>query len=446
MTGSAARPGPDLVVGLGVTGRAVAAALTRRGRDVVVVDDRPTEATRAAAADLGVELVEAPDGDALEALVARAARLLPSPGVPDRHPAFVAARAHGTPVRSEFDLAGEWDDRPVLAVTGTDGKTTVTTVMADALARDGRRVALAGNTDVPLVAAIDDPRVELFVVEASSFRLGHSHRFAPRVATWLNLSPDHLDVHADLDAYVAAKARIFADQGPDDTAVVNADDPVVRRHGGAARRVTFSLVDGDVTVRDGLLVAGDEALLAVDELWRRFPHDVANALAAWASLRPVGASTAAVADALREFPGLPHRVQPVGERDGVRFYDDSKATVPHAVVAAVSGFDSVVLIAGGRNKGIDLSPLASVASHLRAAVAIGEAAPDVAAVLGGVGVDVAVAATMADAVALAADRARPGDAVLLSPGCASFDWYGSYGERGDDFAAAVRRLLGEVPA
>lgn len=446
MTGSAARPGPDLVVGLGVTGRAVAAALTRRGRDVVVVDDRPTEATRAAAADLGVELVEAPDGDALEALVARAARLLPSPGVPDHHPAFVAARAHGTPVRSEFDLAGEWDDRPVLAVTGTDGKTTVTTVMADALARDGRRVALAGNTDVPLVAAIDDPRVELFVVEASSFRLGHSHRFAPRVATWLNLSPDHLDVHADLDAYVAAKARIFADQGPDDTAVVNADDPVVRRHGGAARRVTFSLVDGDVTVRDGLLVAGDEALLAVDELWRRFPHDVANALAAWASLRPVGASTAAVADALREFPGLPHRVQPVGERDGVRFYDDSKATVPHAVVAAVSGFDSVVLIAGGRNKGIDLSPLASVASHLRAAVAIGEAAPDVAAVLGGVGVDVAVAATMADAVALAADRARPGDAVLLSPGCASFDWYGSYGERGDDFAAAVRRLLGEVPA
>jgi UDP-N-acetylmuramoylalanine--D-glutamate ligase len=437
-------PRPDLVVGLGVTGRAVAAALRRREREVVVIEDRPTDAARAAAAELDVELVEAPDADAVDALVARAARLLPSPGVPDRHPAFAAARVHGTAVRSEFDLAGEWDDRPVLAVTGTDGKTTVTTQMADALRRDGRRAALAGNTEVPLVAAIDDPDVELFVVEASSFRLGHSHRFRPRVATWLNLSPDHLDVHADLDAYVAAKARIFADQGPGDTAVVNADDPVVRGHGGAARRVTFSLVDGDVTVRDGALVAGGEVLCAVDELWRGFPHDVANALATWASLRPVGVAPGAVADALREFPGLPHRVQPVGERHGVRFYDDSKATVPHAVVAAVGGFDSVVLIAGGRTKGIDLSPLASVAPRLRAAVAIGEAAEQVAAVLRGAGVDVAVAASMADAVALAAGRARPGDAVLLSPGCASFDWYRSYGERGDDFAAAVRGLLTEV--
>ena len=440
---SSARRGPDLVVGLGITGRAVVDALVRRGREVVVVDDRPTDDTRAVTAALGVDLEVAPDADRLDALVARAARLLPSPGVPDRHPVFAAAARHGLPVRSEFDLAGEWDDRPVVAVTGTDGKTTVTTMMVDALVRSGRRAVLAGNTDVPLVAAIDDPAVEVFVVEASSFRLGHSHRFAPRVATWLNFSPDHLDVHASLAAYEAAKARIFADQGPDDVAVVNADDPVVARHGGAARRVTFSMVDGDVTVRDGVLVSGATELLAVDELWRRFPHDIANALAVWASLRPLDVADAAVADTLRHFTGLPHRVATIAEHDGVRYVDDSKATVPHAVVAAASGFDSVVLIAGGRNKGIDLAPLAEAAPRLRAAVAIGEAAADVAGVLAAAGVRVETATSMDDAVARARALAQPGDVVLLSPGCASFDWYRSYGERGDAFADAVRRLTAE---
>jgi len=435
-------PGPDLVIGLGVTGRAVAAALVRRGREVVVVEDRPTETTADIAVAIGVELVAAPGADRVEALVARADRVLPSPGVPDGHPAVVAARRDGRPIHSEFDLAREWDDRPLVAVTGTDGKTTVCTIVTDALVRSGRRAVTAGNTEVPLVAAIDDPDVELFVVEASSFRLGHTASFRPRVATWLNFSPDHLDVHASLEAYEAAKARIFAGQTPDDLAVVNAEDPVVARHTGPARRTSFGLGAGEWRLVDGVLrdPAGTP-LLPVEALWRSLPHDVANALAVWATARGAGATDRAIAAALQEFPGLPHRVQTVAEHQGVRFVDDSKATVPHATVAAVRGFASVVLIAGGRNKGIDLAPLADVASHLRAAVAIGEAGDAVGAVLAGAGVHVRRADTMDDAVALAVDLARPGDVVLLSPGCASFDWYGSYGERGDDFARAVTDLV-----
>ena len=432
---------PMLVVGLGVTGEAVARALVARGTDVVVVEDRPTERHAAVAAELGVELRAAPDADELDRLVAAAEAVLPSPGVPDRHRVFALARAAGVPVRSELDLAGAWDARPVVAITGTNGKTTVTTMVTEMLEAAGRPAVAAGNTDLPLVTAIDDPATEVFVVEASSFRLGHTRHFRPLVATWLNFAPDHLDVHASLAAYEEAKARIWADQGPDDLAVANADDPVVRAHKGAARRVSFSRHEqAGYHVADGVLVTDDGTeLIAVDRLWRTFPHDVANALAAAATALGAGADPASVRRVLTGFSGMHHRVELVGERAGVPFYDDSKATVPHAVAAALAGFESVVLIAGGRNKGIDLSPLAADLGRVRAVVAIGEAAPDVAAAFAGRR-PVVHAASMDDAVARAAALATPGDAVLLSPGCASFDWYSSYGERGDDFARAVRAL------
>ncbi|QGG95548.1 UDP-N-acetylmuramoyl-L-alanine--D-glutamate ligase [Actinomarinicola tropica] len=437
----------NLVVGLGITGRAVAAALRHRGEDVVAIEDRPTDAVRDAADELGVTLVPAPDPSDVRDLVARADRLLPSPGVPDRHPAMVVARSLGTPIRSELDLAGEWDDRPRIAVTGTNGKTTVTTLVTDMLTASGRRAVAAGNTDVPLVEAIDDPSIDVFVVEASSFRIAHSHRFAPAVATWLNFAPDHLDVHASLEAYEAAKAQLLRDQSADDVAVLNADDPVVMAHAGPARRVTFSPTQGDYRVVDGWLVADDgERIVAVDELPRRQPHDIANALAAAATARAAGASTAAVADVLRAFTGLPHRVAPVGELDGVRYVDDSKATVPQAAVAAISGFDAVVLIAGGKGKGLDPSPLASLPERLRAVVAIGESAPALEALFRGAGVAVTTASSMAEAVAAARAAARPGDVVLLSPGGASQDWYANYGERGDDFARLVRSMIEEASA
>lgn len=437
---------PHLVVGLGVTGAAVARALVAHGHEVVVVEDRPSDDKAAVADALGVELVGAPAVDVLSSLVHAAEAVVPSPGVPDAHPVFALARAGAVPVRSEFDLAGAWDDRPLVAITGTNGKTTVTTLVTEMLGASGRRAVAAGNTEVPLVAAIEDPATEVFVVEASSFRLGHSEGFRPAVATWLNFAPDHLDVHASLEAYEAAKARIWADQGPDDLAVANADDPVVSAHGGAARRVTFSLRETvGFHVADEVLVTADGTdLVAVERLWRAFPHDVANALAASATALGAGATLEGVRSTLTGFAGMRHRVELVAERDGVAFYDDSKATVPHAVAAALSGFASVVLIAGGRNKGVDLSPLGATPDRVRAVVAIGEAAADVATVFAGRR-PVETAGSMDEAVARAAALARPGDAVLLSPGCASFDWYSSYGERGDDFARAVRALSPPAP-
>lgn len=438
--------GPVAVVGVGVMGRAVVAALRQRGIAVRAADDHPTEAQRALAADLDVEFVGAPDAVALRELLDGATEVVPAPGLPEWHPVFALAAELGVPVVSELDLAGRWDDRPLVAITGTNGKTTVTMMVTAMLEAAGHPAVAAGNTDVPLVAALDDPRTELFVVEASSFRLAATRWFAPAVATWLNFAPDHLDVHRSLEAYEAAKARIWSQQAPDAVAVANLDDPVVAAHaeGVPARLVTYSVgrPDADWRVAGGRLRGpGDLDLLGVAELPRRFGHDLSNALAAAATAHAAGASAGAVAATLRTWRHLPHRVQLVGVRDdGVGFYDDSKATTPHAVLAALAGFPSAVLVAGGQNKGLDLSPLAAGADHVRAVVAIGAAAREVAEVFGGVR-PVVEAGSMEEAVALADDLAGPGDVVLLSPGAASFDWYRSYGERGDDFTRVVEARL-----
>jgi UDP-N-acetylmuramoylalanine--D-glutamate ligase len=436
-----------VVIGLGVTGRAVVRALRAHDIAVKAIDDHPSDEVRAAAASLGVELLEAPSEQELAAALADADALLPSPGVPDRHPAFVAADRAGVPVLSEFDLAARWDHRPIVAITGTDGKTTVTTMVTEMLTASGRRAIACGNTDTPLVQAITDDATEVFVVEASSFRLGHSRRFRPEVAVWLNFAPDHLDVHDSLATYETAKARIWADLGEGEgLAVANAEDPVVLANRNASvETVTFGPEGSgaDATVVGGRLCLPDgTALVAIDELPRALPHDIANALAASVAAVAAGADLDAVRQVLRQFRGLPHRVQLVAEADGIRWYDDSKATTPHATLAAVSGFDSVVLVAGGRNKGLDLGALGSAVPPIRAAVAMGEAADEVAAALEGRCEVTRVSTGMADVVAAAAGLARPGDAVLLSPGCTSFDWYGSYAERGDAFAAEVRVLIG----
>ena len=219
--------GSVAVLGLGVTNTASARALVARGHQVVLADDGPPEIGEALARELSVDHVHAPVGQELSDLVAGVDAVLPAPGIPDVHGVFAAAAAAKVPIISEFDLAVRWDDRDVLAVTATNGKTTVVTMVASMLEASGVATAAVGNLEVPLVAAIDDPRPSCFVVEASSFRLARSAHFAPRVATWLNFSPDHLDVHRDLETYRGAKARIWAHLGPGDTAVVSADDPVV---------------------------------------------------------------------------------------------------------------------------------------------------------------------------------------------------------------------------
>ena len=276
-----------VVHGLGVTGRAVTSALARRSFEVIVGDDAPSPAARALAADLGIPILDS--AGVVDAL-ARADAFLPTPGLPEEHVTMHAARAGGVAVLSEFDLAAAWDDRPVVAITGTNGKTTVTELVADILDRSGIAAVMAGNTEVPLVEAIDDPEPEWFVVEASSFRLAHSRRFAPRVATWLNFAPDHLDVHSSLSSYERAKANIWRDQSPTDVAIANRDDPIVWSYAnGPARVVSFGLAEPgvggpDYGLLDGTLVGpGGETIIRVDELGRSLPHDVANALAAVAT-------------------------------------------------------------------------------------------------------------------------------------------------------------------
>lgn len=436
---------PVLLVGFAVTNRAVCAQLVERGHLVVPVDDAPDDHARLYAEELGVGLLEQPDPGDWPALAADARAIVPTPGLPESHPCLGAAADAGTPVISEFDLAQQWDARPTLAVTGTNGKTTVTLLAAAMLEASGIPVSVAGNTETPLVEAIRADRPQAFVVEASSFRLGHSRCYRPTVGAWLNFAPDHLDVHASLTSYRAAKAALWSRADEHTTSVVNRDDPVVVAHApDEGRVVTFGLDDGDFRVSEGALWAWSEKLADTFELHRSQPHELSNHLAAAAVAMAGGAHAQGVRAALLSWTGLPHRVALVAEHDGVRFYDDSKATTPHAACAAVRSVGRAVLIAGGRNKGLDLGAMAEVADQLRSVVAIGEAAEQVQRAFAG-RCPVIIAGSMEEAVRTAAEGARSGDAVLLSPGCASFDWYGSYAERGDHFSLLVRELIGGSP-
>jgi len=444
-----------LVVGLGVTGEAVARRLARAadaGGAVTVVDDNPSAprfAERAAALEaLGVGVVRAPSPEALAELVGAAELVVPSPGVPEAHPVYRLAAGAAVPVRSEVELAGAAAARrglPLVAVTGTNGKTTVTTLVAEMLSAGGVRALAAGNIGRPLIDAVHDEDVDVVVAEVSSFQLRFTETFRPRVAVFLNVAEDHLDWHPTFDDCVAAKARIFANQAGDDLLVFNADDEHVAAAAKAApaRSTAFTLRDRSGSWRrhdDRLLRPDGVPLVAVTDLARSGPHDVANALAAAAAAAELGASDDAVRQVLTTFSGLPHRVTPVGQSGGVTFVDDSKATNPHAALAALAGFDPVVLVAGGRNKGLDLGVLRREAGRIRAVVAIGEAAGEVEAAFEGLR-PVRRAGSMAEAVRLGAELAEPGDTVLLSPACASFDWYTSYAARGDDFAREVRALV-----
>jgi UDP-N-acetylmuramoylalanine--D-glutamate ligase len=445
-----------LVVRLGITGEAVARRLAADGA-VTVVDDNPGSARfadrKAGLEAVGVNVIGSPAPDELAGLVAAADLVVPSPGVPEAHPVYGLAGESGVPIYSEIELAGAAAAArglPLVAVTGTNGKTTVTTLITEMLAAGGRRALAAGNIGRPLLDAVHDD-VDVVVAEVSSFQLRFTATFRPRVAVFLNVAEDHLDWHPSFEDYVAAKSRIFANQAGDDLLVFNADDEAVAEaaRSAPARAVAFtgSAAGGAWHVREGRLTRPDAApLMAVAELARTGPHDLANALASSAAAADLGVADGALRTVLASFSGLPHRVTPVGQSGGVTFVDDSKATNPHAALAALAGFESVVLLAGGRNKGLDLGVLRQEAGRIRAVVAIGEAAGEVEACFAGVR-PVRRAGSMAEAVRLGAELAEPGDTVLLSPACASFDWYSGYAARGDDFAREVAALArsGDTP-
>lgn len=439
------------VHGLAVTGRAVVAAFRARGWEVRVSDDALTDPHREFAAGVGARVVDVSASDGIGSLLDGADVLVPAPGVPPRSAVITRALATGVPVRTEIDIACEWEQsrpggpRPVLAVTGTDGKTTTTMLTAALLRGAGLGAEEVGNTEVPFMAALDTPGVDAFVVECSSFRLRFTDVFRADAAVWLNFAPDHLDWHGDMDDYRRSKERVWAHARPGDVAVAPAWDPsiVAAARDSGARVVTFGPGPADYRVEGGHLVSPHGPLCAVDRMWRRLPHDVTNSLAAAAlvvetGLVPVGA----VGDALARFVPAHHRIELVGSFGGAEWYDDSKATSPHAAATAIRAFDRVVLIAGGRNKDLDLRDMACEPQRMHAVVAIGDDAPAVAGAFRGI-CPVDTAADMAQAVALAAARVEPGVTVLLSPGCTSYDWYANYGERGDDFKARVRAHFGE---
>jgi UDP-N-acetylmuramoylalanine--D-glutamate ligase len=441
---------PVAVIGYGVTGRAVAAWLAGRAEPVFVLDDHADEAMISSGRAVGVDVDRTPAGEEeLRRRLTHARLVVPSPGVPVGHPVYRLAAELGVPVRSEIELASEVAESSMntrlLAITGTNGKTTVTTLVTAILERSGFRAVAAGNIGVPLIEAVQGDH-QFVVAEVSSFQLQFTERFHPSVSCWLNLAPDHLDWHPDLDHYAAAKARIWANQRSGDRAVFNADDPVVAARAAGipdgVARMTYSTKGPALFSLAGSEMAGPggEPFMIVDELPRALPHDVSNSLASAAVAMSAGATPEACRLALSETGPLPHRVALVGSGAGIAWYDDSKATTPASVLAAVAGFPSVVLIAGGRNKGLDLSVLSSAVPPVKAVVGIGEAGPEVVNAFDGLAPGT-LASSMEDAVEQAATAAAAGDAVLLSPGCASFDWYSSYAARGEDFARIVRRRI-----
>jgi UDP-N-acetylmuramoylalanine--D-glutamate ligase len=442
-----------LVIGLAETGLAVTRVLTEAGARVTVVEDAPGAssaypARAAAVRTAGAELIEKPDARAVAALAASVDVVIPSPLVRPSHPALVAAAEASVAIRSEIDLAADGARMPIVAVTGTNGKTTVTTLTAAMLAASGVSAIAAGNIGRPLIEAVRDD-ADVVVAEVSSFQLEFTPTFHPRVAVLLAVTPDHLDWHGSFEHYVEAKARVAAHQTDADVLVYDADDDNAREIAARApaRTVGVSVRNAAAEtahVADGtLLLADGRALAPLSSMRRAFLHDQTNALASATAALEVGATLDGVRAALAEYATMPHRVALVGEAIGVRWYDDSKATNPDATLRAVASFESVVLLAGGRNKGLDLSVLRGAAARLRGVVAFGEAAPEVADAFKGTATQVVEVADMRGAVRAAAAMAQRGDVVLLSPACASFDAYPGYGARGDDFAVEVEALTNE---
>jgi UDP-N-acetylmuramoylalanine--D-glutamate ligase len=440
--------GPFLVVGLARSGAAIARVLAERGETVLGVDSgAPEEAAGLEGA--GVEVSLGVEGTRL---LDRARTVVKSPGVPRDAPVIRAARERGIEVTGELELAWRLIPNAFCAVTGTNGKTTTTELIGHLYRTAGRPVAVAGNVGTPLASLVGAIDADATVVcESSSFQLEDTNFFSPECAVFINLAPDHLDRHGTLENYLDAKLRIFASQGNDDAAVYNGDTPELRDRdlGGCARRIRFCPVEGEsadpdceLSMRDGVIFAADEPLLRTDELQLLGAHNVENAMAAAAAGLASGLSRDAVAEGLRTFQGVPHRLEQVRELDGVLYVNDSKATNVASAVAGVRAFGGGVrLIAGGRPKQESFAPLAeAVRERCVAAYLIGEAAERMADELAGVGVELIQAGTLEQAVESARADAKPGEVVLLSPACASFDAFKDFEARGDRFRELVKGL------
>jgi UDP-N-acetylmuramoylalanine--D-glutamate ligase len=367
------------------------------------------------------------------------------------HPLFTSARSRGVDVIGELELASRWVRGPIIAITGTKGKSTTTTLVGRMLQADGRTTLVGGNIGVPLSAQVDaSTENTVHVVEVSSFQLESTTTFRPWISLWLNFADDHLDRHASVDEYASAKARIFANQRAEDWAVVNAQDPVVmaRSDGIAPTRVLFSpsgrldegfVVDGNWIVRK--TAKGTAPLIPVSAVELTGAHMLGNVVAAAAVAHTAGVTPQAMTRALSGFRGLEHVMEPAGIVRGIRFVNDSKATNVEAARRSIESFDGgVVALVGGRFKGGDLRELREpLAARGRAVIAIGEASSLVREALHDV-VPVIAASSMREAVTRGFEAATAGGVVLLAPACASFDWFADYAARGRAFKEEVEAL------
>jgi UDP-N-acetylmuramoylalanine--D-glutamate ligase len=436
-----------LVVGAARSGVAAAHLLARRGARVTLTDRKPEIPDAAALRAAGVEL----ELGGHEVTSFEAANLIVlSPGVPIDLPEVARAKAAGVPVIGELELASRWLRGPIVAITGTKGKSTTTTLVGRMLEASGRRVLVGGNIGYPVSAQVDQSTADtVHVIETSSFQLETTETFRPWIAALLNFSPDHLDRHPDQSAYAAAKQRIFANQQVNDWAVVNADsaEATAMTTNVRARIVSYGIDNtaADVHIGKGFVwqrtSEGDIPLLPLAEVQLQGRHMLSNVVAATTISHLAGASRESLARALAGFHGLEHVMEVVASRGAVRFVNDSKATNVDAAAKSIESFDHVVAIIGGKYKGGDFTDLAApLRAHGRAVVAIGEARPLVKAALKDV-VPVVEADTLSEAVRRATDLAAPDGVVLLAPACSSFDMFADYADRGRQFKEEVKKLI-----
>ncbi len=450
------RPGFDLngkrvlVVGLARTGIAVSLFSAGYGAAVTATDEKPEAEMAETAARLRAAGVKIVLGAHSQEMFLEQDLIVVSPGVPAKLPALELARAQGIPVWSEIELAWRFLRGKLVAITGSNGKTTTTSLVAHILKTAGIATLVGGNIGVPLLALVESSTdSSVTVAEISSFQLETIQEFRPEIGVLLNLTPDHLDRHESFESYAAAKMRLFENQLDRDAAVLNADDPeITRRMPSRGHVYWFSRqkrVAEGAFVRDGEIVFradGSETVVARrSDITLRGEHNLENVLAACAAAYLAGAPAAAIATGVKTFRAVEHRLEFVAEVGGVQFYNDSKATNVDATLKAVEAFPGPLLvILGGKDKGSPYSPLAEpLRQRARLVILIGAAAGKIAGDIGGA-VPIEHAVTLDRAVKLAAERARPGDVVLLAPACSSFDQFENYEQRGRVFKELVARL------
>jgi len=446
------------ILGMARTGMAVARALSACGAEIVLHDIKPASELQEAireARSLGIDVWV---GDRAYRDIGQAEAIIPSPGVPANHPVLEEALRRGIPIYSEIEVAYRLSPAPILAITGTNGKTTTTVALGEMLKTDGRPTQVAGNISAgemkkALITAACEAAPESWIVaEISTFQLEWIDTFRPKVGALLNITEDHLDRHPSFEAYAHLKARLFENQTPDDVAVLNVEDPVVQRVTRHIRavRLGFSRLG---PLEAGCYLCGDTVcvrwqgkeipVFGVGEVRLPGLHNLENLMAAAAMAIPCGVRPEAIAEVARTFRGVVHRLEEVALIGGVRFINNSMCTNPAAAARSVEAFDApVVLIAGGKDKGMDFRPMAeAIARKARHLVLIGESAPKIEAALRDCQFNrISLASSMEEAVRQAFALSQPGDVVLMSPGCASFDMFANFETRGEVFKAAVHAL------